>query len=286
MNLIIDLFDKLKEVIQENTDKFSPELFNCLEGSVCHKTVVAAIKDAGRRVPGVRVPDSEKELGKNPKWRPDVRLLGSQEQILGVIEYESLNSSDERVIVKDAYKYEGWTETLECPVPLLIITTLPNYSAPNYWLRWTGCNRREIWSDYNVEHRSKIAKIRENPFLYWYAHYRRWLEHRIRGLPVYFANFSGNELSLVSCWPISAAPYQPALDDGSDWSGMVKTPDKIQDVRKAFKKKLWDETDLENMKTILSEYWSREQAFWSGDEWVYGAEFERWLVCRQTSIDG
>src|SRR5207248_305632 len=105
----------------EDKERFSPDGFNCLAGKVCHKRIVGAIKDAAKRLPGVVPPDYEQELGKNPKWRPDVRLLDSEGELLGVVEYESLNSSDERVISKDMCGYEGWLETLESPVPLLII---------------------------------------------------------------------------------------------------------------------------------------------------------------------
>jgi hypothetical protein len=276
MNVIIDLIGSLQEVIQEGEKRFSPDVFNRLAGKVCHKLIVGAIKQAVRRLPDVMPSNSEKELGKNPKWRPDVRLLGSDEEILGVVEYESVNSSDERVISKDAYGYEGWAVTLERPVPFLIITSLPDSADPNYCLRWTGCNRAEAWSDYNLEHKGKVEEIRQNPFLYWYAHYRRWLEHRIAGLPVHFANFSGNELSPVTSWPTSATPYQPALDDGADWSGIVETPDKIQEVRKAFKKKLWAETNLDRLKDLLTEYWAREQALWGANRWNYEPGFERW----------
>src|SRR5260370_23981491 len=97
MSIIVDLIDALKELIQ-GEDTFSPEFFmdsTNLAGKECHKRIVSTIKDAARKLPGVVPSDSEKELGKNPKWRPDLRLLGSDQQCLRIIEYESLNSTDE-----------------------------------------------------------------------------------------------------------------------------------------------------------------------------------------------
>jgi hypothetical protein len=91
---------------------FPPELFTnyrYIRGAdrVCHLRVVQLIKRAAAELPGVTPSASEQELGKNPRWRPDVVLRDSMDRILGVIEYESLNSSDSRVVEKDVCGYEG-----------------------------------------------------------------------------------------------------------------------------------------------------------------------------------
>jgi hypothetical protein len=272
----------MQELIKKDEHTFPSGLFTDsknLVGKNCHKQVLKLIKDAARKLPGVVPSDSEKQLCKNPKWRPDVRLFNPEKQCLGVIEYESLNSSDERVISKDAYGYEGWIETLEKPVPpLLIITTLLDVPDPNYQLLWATCYPKKGYCDYNIDHKKNIDEIRRNPFKYWYAHYRLWLEHRIRDLhlPISFANFSGNKLSLVRRWPVPAAPYQPHFDDGSDRSKMFDTSDAIQELRKAYKKKLWAESDLAKLKVILAEYWSREQSLW-GAKRCEDKYFTLWL---------
>jgi hypothetical protein len=262
MSIMADLIGAIQTVIEQDP-AYSNVLFTDyghLEGNHCHGLVINSIKEAARKVPGVTPSEYELELGKEPRWRPDVRLLSAEGQLLGVVEYESLNSSDDRVISKDVYGYEGWVASLENPIPLLIITTLPDASAPDYRLLWTGCNRTEGYSNHNVDHGNQVAEIRGNPFRYWYAYYRRWLEHRIKSLPIFFANFSGNELRLLDSWPVAAAPYEPDFEDGSDWSGLFDTPDVIKELRKTYKRTLWSQTNLAGLKAVLEEYWSKEQA--------------------------
>ncbi len=135
------------------------------------------------------------------------------------MEYESLNSSDARVLEKEFAGYEAWIGLQRRAILLLILTTLPNYHASDYRLLFT--TRKT--SQYNADHAMNDPEVRKNPFRYWYAHYRLWFEPHlnIESIPVSLANFSGNQLTLFDTWPVDAAKYVPALEDGADWSDAI-----------------------------------------------------------------
>src|SRR5262249_38470196 len=97
--------------------------------------------------------------GEGVKFKPDVIGYtggfgeGESLQPLFFVDYESPNSSDWRVIVKDVDGYVAWRDHTGSTVPYVIITTLPAESA--WWeCRWVSkgqCNhdfkdRRKEWA--------------------------------------------------------------------------------------------------------------------------------------------
>lgn len=269
-HIIESLIGAMQELIRTD-DTFSPELFtdyaNCYKQK-CHKLVSKLIREAARSLPKVEPLPYEKQLGTDPKWRPDVILQDTDDQYLAIVEYESLNSSDYRVVSKDVNGYQSWIENAptDSPVPLLVITTLQNMKA-DYRLRHKGSAGGGEYGAYNIDHAKNEPVIQSNPFLYWYAFYRRWLQHRIVNMPVFFANIDGNQLTHLESWPAEAMPYQPVLDDGSDWSGLYPAMNDIENVRMKYKRLLWEQTCLPEIQKIMGEYWEAEQKGWGANGW-------------------
>lgn len=108
-----------------------------------------------------------------------------------ILDFESPNSSDARIIEKDVKPFVRWAEKA-APVPYLVITCLPNRPTSNWPLLYC---RKEQWYEH---HHGQEAEIRKNPFEFWYARYREGLKPAWRELPLHFANFDGAKLSLVS----------------------------------------------------------------------------------------
>lgn len=270
MTIIQELIAKMQKIVAVSTE-YPAELFTEYryvlgEDKCCHQKVVSLIKQAAAQIPGVLADQQEKELGKAPRWRPDVILRESNSgDVTAIVEYESLNSSDARVLEKDVAGYEAWIGLQRQTIPLLIVTTLPHFHASEYRLLYT--NRKT--SQYNADHAINDSEVRKNPFRYWYAYYRLWLEPHLNteSLPVSLANFSGNQLTLFDTWPVDAAQYLPALQDGADWSGAVGTTPESERLRQTYKQRLWVETAVPTMKELLKQFWREEQLANGPEPW-------------------
>lgn len=118
-------------------------------------------------------------------------VLWSDDSPILVVEYESLNSSDNRVLEKDLDWYSIWAPLQGQRVPLLVITTLPDSEFQSYQLRWTSPGQ------YNFGHKGEDTYIRRNPFQYWYGHYWERMLDSDKELPVTFSNFSSKQLRIV-----------------------------------------------------------------------------------------
>jgi hypothetical protein len=78
---------------------------------------------------------------------------------------------------------------------------------------------------------------------------------------------------------VPSVSYQPNLDDGSDWSGLYETSPEVCELRKSYKRRLWEEDRLEILNAVLEEYWSKEQAAWAvGGKWL--DKYFRWWLKR------
>ena len=47
------------------------------------------------------------QMARGRSLRPDLRIMGGHDQMVAVVEYESTNSSDERLVDKDIRNYES-----------------------------------------------------------------------------------------------------------------------------------------------------------------------------------
>jgi hypothetical protein len=109
-------------------------------------------------------------------FKPDICIANEQEEIIAVIEYESTNSSDERLMDKDilhyrdailSYKgYENYKGDPSWIIPewWLIISSLPDCSVRG-WPWWKGYNEETY---YPPKLKSK-AQRDQNPLKYYEA---------------------------------------------------------------------------------------------------------------------
>ncbi len=274
-NIAKALVESMRSIIAADPLTYFPELYTDYKyinnnDRICHPKTIKLIRQAASRLNGITPSTNETVLfkAKMASWRPDVILSDSQGKYLLVVEYESLCSSDSRIIQKDIYGYEKWTAGLKAPVPLLIISTMPNYSAPKHkLLSSTG---------FNLGLGDFLSEIKRNPLVFWYGYYRRWAEHRIANLPVSFANFSGNTLEYFEKWPAESMAYEPKFDDGSCWGMVGKGKNRVPKwpatqevfkIRTDYKKALWETHDTTNLKNLLHEYREKEQVAWGEDRW-------------------
>jgi hypothetical protein len=165
--------------------------FTCTGENHCHPRTWGLIVKAAWELPRVGAVEIDARLNKGTglKFQPDVLVRDSRAKITLAIDFESPNSSDARVPVKDVAAYLKWAAHEACPPEYLIITSLPNAPAPHWELRWTARGK------YNVGHAP--APVRMNPFEYWYSFYRRELPPTWVHFPITFANFNGNMLSTI-----------------------------------------------------------------------------------------
>lgn len=161
----------------------------------CHTRTIKLIHQVAGGLKGVSAVTGNKALlrGRAQRWHPDAVLWDDRDRPLCVVEYESINSSDSRIVFKDCGGYERWLASRadESPVPLLIVTTHPKGPTAHYQLLYA---RKEY---YNDGHQGQEEMAKRDPFKYWYGWYREQLRHKLDGLPVTFANLNGNQLERV-----------------------------------------------------------------------------------------
>lgn len=128
------------------------------------------------------------------KFQPDILVRDQMNKPILIVDYESPNSSDARIIQKDIISY------IKCktPIPYIIITTLPKKSSLQWKLLYTnktGVNNHLYGLD--RKKRTEIKdKIRKNPFDYWFDFYRKKLKDCGDKLDnIYFININSNEIS-------------------------------------------------------------------------------------------
>lgn len=131
------------------------------------------------------------------KFVPDVTLWtlnGGQKRLFGVIEYESTNSSDSRVITKDLENYSEFVKHHDdSPGFWLIITTLPSSGLMRKdWYSWDLRDGRIS----AVEYQDMIG----NPAAFWFDRYRteqRRLNQASGRCPFYLMNLVESGLAEI-----------------------------------------------------------------------------------------
>jgi hypothetical protein len=270
MSVIADFLENVQNLLGGRREKYHPGLFTdrqYLIGEVCHTLVMELLTEAALSLPApVAYVSTEKEhrfpdQGRRKLhggWEPDIVLWNAAENPLAFVEYESLNSSDERVFEKDVWKYSRWQPNPGIGrAPLLIITTLKDGLHPGYKLE----------HGYNWRHKGNGAAIRENPFRYWYRVFRSKIYPEVADLDITFANFSENVLSVVDinlrqeAARNTAQPPTPITEE--EWNcTWPETPQGVINIREQAKRLLEGKVSLAEIDNILEAYWEGEQAAW------------------------
>jgi hypothetical protein len=142
---------------------------NWNKNSWLHARVLGAL---ARSVPRPWVPMMEVKWH---RWfRPDLCIVGETDSTVAVVEYESTNSSDERMFGKDLRHFETaicayLNQSKLLPKWWMLISTLPNCQVRNnYYYDWTGCG---------FPPPEKSKKLRnENPLTYYEPYLHDWLD--------------------------------------------------------------------------------------------------------------
>ena len=135
------------------------------------------------------------------KFTPDISLWkvdGGVKKLVGILDYESTNSSDSRIIRRDFENYRHYIQNpliFNIPEFWVIITTLPSKKVrKSDWYSW-DLRRKRIYRD-------EYLKMLENPFHYWFPKYTakfNELEEQRKNCPLYVVNLNATELRL--CLP-------------------------------------------------------------------------------------
>jgi hypothetical protein len=106
-------------------------------------------------------PEKNLQQGKRCKFQPDVVGFDKDFKEIIYVDYESPNSSDERIIEKDIRPYLRWREITHSTAPYLLITTLPAIASRTWNVRYTS------YPGYGAAAKGMTEKVRENPLQFW-----------------------------------------------------------------------------------------------------------------------
>jgi hypothetical protein len=136
--------------------------------------------------------DVRLNLGGGVKFQPDLVAMDAKLNPVVAIDYESPNSSDARIPVKDVDAYLAWHRESGIDLPYVIVTTLPDCAASAWELRYTAPGF------YNVHFRGRGADICRNPFRFWSQYY---IDEFAKREVKYIALLNINGNSVRRCYP-------------------------------------------------------------------------------------
>lgn len=134
------------------------------------------------------------------RFIPDISLwnLDHAKKLIAIIDYESTNSSDSRIIRRNFSNYRQYVETspdTNIPEFWIIITTLPSKRASKTnWCSWDSIRKRMSKDEY--------LKLLENPYEYWFPKYSEAFDElgkHTQKCPLYVIDLSSTHLTL--CLP-------------------------------------------------------------------------------------
>lgn len=145
----------------------------------------------------VAINRSLKSESMKKRFTPDVSIWNNS-KLVGVVDFESTNSSDSRIMRRNFLNYRQYVQTSQSssiPEFWIIITNLPSKKViKSEWYSWDLIRKRITRDEY--------PKLLENPFEYWYPKYSiefSQLREQIDKCPLYLANLDFANLRL--CLP-------------------------------------------------------------------------------------
>lgn len=160
------------------------ETHSLILGALAH----AAYDHIGEEYGTVAIERGLKVIGER-MFRPDITLWQSRGRLVGVMDYESTNSSDSRIIDRNFENYRKYVGRALHDIPhfWVILTTLPSKEVKSSdWNSW----------DYSKKNK-KYEELRKNPFQFWFRQYKEKFAGLVRKrekCPLYVANLDSNEL--------------------------------------------------------------------------------------------
>jgi hypothetical protein len=169
----VPMLNELVEALQGRLARLPDGFFDSFEytrtgNNLTHPIVVAALVEAVATLPRVRRVGVDVRLNDGEgKLQPDVVAFDADFEPVLLIDYESPNSSDARIPMKDWDPYILWRtrRAINAP-PYVVVSTLPSKQSPGWELRYTSKGY------YNHEFQGRRSEVCRNPFDFWYAWYR------------------------------------------------------------------------------------------------------------------
>ncbi len=192
-----NMIERIRKELETEFRKFPDNFFDTFDftttgRNMTHPLVLGELTKIVWKLPKVRFvgEDYRFNLGDGVKFQPDLVGFDSDLEPVIAIDYESPNSSDARVPGKDVCAYAKWVEFGKQSCPYIIITTLPDYKAPRWQLRYTGK------SGCNHAFQGRKGEVTKNPKEFWYRFYRKTLNQRLLS-NVCFLNISGKTVDRI-----------------------------------------------------------------------------------------
>ena len=157
-----------KEISTLPVGFFSTFRYTTTGNNLCHPLTLGALARVCSGIPtvvhiGIDVRLNERD---GVRFQPDVVGYCKKLSPVVAVDYESPNSSDARVPVKDWLPFANWRASSGLDIPYFVVTTLPRCTSLEWELRWTTKGR------YNQGFRGQREEIRKSPFEFWYGYYR------------------------------------------------------------------------------------------------------------------
>ena len=139
--------------------------------ATCHSRVIGAIVKSV--LPSYSSVDIDVSLVHNKSvfMKPDLVFydVNDKNEIKLIVDYESPNSSDYRVISKDFEPFKKFRIESGNQIPYVVITTLPSDENVQSW---------PIRTTTNKSHLQNIDEIKKDPRKYWSKVYRDWWKNQ------------------------------------------------------------------------------------------------------------
>jgi len=144
----------------------------------------------------VAINRSLKSESMKKRFTPDISLWNRNHnnKLVGIVDYESTNSSDSRIVRRNFQNYHQYVQTSNSNIPefWIIITSLPSKKvSASDWYSWDLIRKRISKDEY--------LKLLENPFEYWVPKFSEGfsqLREELKRCPLYVANLDFTNLRL------------------------------------------------------------------------------------------
>jgi len=196
MNLI-KISDKLSKLLQERIIDVPEGFYDTFKytktgNNLTHPITWGILAESLLGIPGIKRVglDVRLNLGNKFKFQPDLIGYNSNFESVVFVDYESPNSSDARIPIKDVDSYRKWSRKSKKTAPYIIITTLPDHIAPDWELRYASKNK------YNEAFFGMKKRIQKNPCHFWYSHYLKEIgKRKIKDGSIAMINISGKKVT-------------------------------------------------------------------------------------------
>ena len=163
--------------------------------NLCHPVTLGLLAKVVGEMDGIGYVGIDVKLnaGKGLKFQPDIvgyrDSAGLRDNKAAIyVDFESPNSCDTRITTEHHLEdYLDWVKKPQHRAPYVIITSLPDAHAPSWKLLYPSYYR-------NFEHRGKLKEVRDNPFRYWTAVWKKDLRTRPKFSDVYFLNINRDKV--------------------------------------------------------------------------------------------